>query len=115
MMFKPNKLQSNALEIFRIKAHLRSYIKDPNNIDETLLQKAVAKLIKLPYERKDPTDLIAKELVLDAYHLGHLKYADLTHPGCLMVKHEKYRRHPLVNKRTHQIYLLKNRYTLKNA
>ena len=113
-MFKSYKLQSNALEIFRIKAHLRSYIKEPDNLDDNLLQNAVDKLKKLPYEHKDPTDLIAKELVLEAYHLGYYKYEDLTHQGCLMVKHEKYRRHPHTNKRTHQIYLLRNRYNLKS-
>ena len=113
-MFKPYKLKSNALEIFRIKAHLRSYVKDPNIIDENLLHNAVAKLKKLPYQHKDPTDLIAKELVLDAYHLGYFKYKDLTHPGCTMVKHEKYRRHPLTNDRTHQVDMRRNRYTVKS-
>ncbi len=108
-MFKPNKLQNNALEIFRIKAHLRSYVKNPDIIDEYLLQNAVAKLKKLPYERKDPTDIIVKKLVLDAYHLGYLKYEDLTHPGYKMAQHEKFRRHPLTNDVTHQIYILKNR------
>jgi hypothetical protein len=114
-MFKPYKLQTNALEIFRIKAHLRSYVKDPDSIDKNLLQNAAIELTKLPYKHKDPTDSIAKKMVLDAYHMGFLKYEDLTHPGCLMVKHEKYRRHPLISNRTHQIYMLKNRYTLKNA
>jgi len=113
-MFKSYKLQSNALEIFRIKAHLRSYVKEPDNIDNSLLQNAVDKLKKLPYEHKDPTDLIAKQLVLDAYHLGYFKYEDLTQPGCHMVKHEKYRRHPHTNKGTHQLYLLRNRYNLKS-
>lgn len=96
-MFKPYKLQSNVLEIFRIKAHLRSYVKDPNNIDKDLLQNAVAELKKLPYEDKDPTDFIAKKLVLDSYHLGYIKYKDLTHPGYIMVQHEKFRRHPISN------------------
>ena len=113
-MFKSYKLQSNALEIFRIKAHLRSYVKEPENIDNNLLQSAVDKLKKLPYEHKDPTDLIAKQLVLDAYHLGYFKYEDLTQPGCLMVKHEKYRRHPHTNNRKHQLYLLRYRYNLKS-
>ena len=108
-MFKPYKLQSNALEIFRIKAHLRSYVKDPDTIDEDLLHNAVAKLKKLPYEHKDPTDIVAKELVLDAYHLGYFKYEDLTHPGYIMVQHEKFRRHPLTSDVTHQISMLKNR------
>ena len=114
-MFKPYKLQSNALEIFRIKAHLRSYVKDPDSIDKNLLQNAAIELTKLPYKHKDPTDSIAKKLVLDAYHMGFFKYEDLTHPGCLMVKHKKYRRHPLISNRTHQTYMLKNRYTLNNA
>ena len=114
-MLKPYELQNNALEKFRIKAHLRSYVKDPDSIDENLLQNAVTELKKLPYEHKDPTDSIAKKLVLDGYHLGFFKYGDLTQPGCLLVKHKKYRRHPLVSNRTHQIFLLRNRYTLKGA
>jgi hypothetical protein len=113
-MFKSYKLQTNALEIFRIKAHLRSYVKEPDSIDDNLLQNAVEKLKKLPYEDKDPTDIIAKQLVLDAYHQGCIKYEDLTHPGCHMVKHEKYRRRQHTNNRAHQIYLLRNRYTLKS-
>ncbi len=113
-MFKSYKLQSNALEIFRIKAHLRSYVKEPDNMDNNLLHNAVEKLKKLPYDQKDPTDLIAKQLVLDAYHLGYIKYEDLTHPGCLMVKHEKYRRYPHTNNKAHQLYLMRNCYTLKS-
>lgn len=108
-MFKPHKLQSNALEIFRIKAHLRSYVKDPDITDEHLLQSAVAKLKKIPYDHKDPTDIVAKELVLYAYQQGYFKYEDLTHPGYIMVQHEKFRRHSLINDLAYQIYILRNR------
>ncbi len=112
-MFKAHKLQSNVLEVFRIKAHLRSYVKDPTDINEGLLQNAVTKLKKLPYKHKDPTDRIAKELVLDGYHLGYFKYEDLTQPGYLMVKHKKYRRHPVTHDRAHQMHILRNRYMVK--
>ena len=108
-MFKPYKLQSNVLEVFRIKAHLRSYAKDPNIIDQDLMLNAVEKLKKLPYENKDPTDIVAKELVIDAYHLSHFKYEDLTHPGYIMVQQERFRRHPPLNDISHQIHMLRNR------
>ena len=90
-------------------------LKTPIVLMKICCKNAVTELKKLPYEHKDPTDSIAKKLVLDGYHLGFFKYGDLTQPGCLLVKHKKYRRHPLVSNRTHQIFLLRNRYTLKGA
>jgi len=69
-MFNPYKKQNDVLEKFRIKAHLRSDVKDPVVIDKTLLQDAVERLKKLPYKHKDPTDAIAIELVRDAYRSG---------------------------------------------
>ena len=102
-MFNPNKKQNNVLEKFRIKAHLRSYVKDPIVIDETLLQDAVEKLKKLPYKHKDPTDSVAIELVLEAYKTGFFRYEDLTDTGCRLVRLGKHRRHQqLSNGRAHQ-------------
>lgn len=92
-MFKPYKNQNDILEKFRIKAHLRSYVKDPVIIDETLLHDAVEKLKKLPYEHKDPSDSIAVELVQKAYRSGFFRYDDLTETGCKLVRLSKYRRH----------------------
>jgi len=92
-MFNPYKKQNDVLEKFRIKAHLRSYVKDPIIIDETLLQDAVEKLKKLPYESKDPTDAVAVELVRDAYRSGFFGYEDLTEIGCKLVRLSKHRRH----------------------
>jgi len=92
-MFNPYKKQNDVLEKFRIKAHLRSYVKDPIVIDGTLLQNAVEKLKRLPYERKDPTDSIAIELVRDAYRSGFFAYEDLTDTGCKLVRLSKHRRH----------------------
>jgi hypothetical protein len=113
-MFNPYTKQSDALERFRIKAHLRSYVKDPIIIDEQLLMEAVAKLKKLPYGFKDPADTVAIELVLDAYHLGYFKYEDLTDSGCRLVRHNKHRRHrQLAIDRTSKGRSLRNRYTLK--
>jgi len=113
-MFNPYTKQSDALERFRIKAHLRSYVKDPINIDEQLLMEAVTKLKKLPYGFKDPADTVAIELVLDAYRLGHFKYENLTDSGCRLVRHSKHRRHRhLTNERVTQGRTLRNRYTLK--
>lgn len=109
-MFNPYKKQNDVLEKFRIKAHLRSYVKDPIIINETLLQDAVDKLKKLPYQQNDPTDSVARELVLEAYRTGYFKYEDLTDVGCKLVRLSKHRRHhQLTNDRVHQTQLLRNR------
>ena len=93
-MFNPHKKQNDVLEKFRIKAHLRSYVKDPIVINETLLQEAVEKLKKLPYQKNDPTDSVARELVVEAYRFGYFIYDDLTDEGCKLVRLNKHRRHP---------------------
>ncbi len=111
-MISPYKKQSDVLEKFRIHAHLRSYVKEPIIIDETLLQEAVAKLKKLPYEYKDPTDSVATELVLDAYRLGYFKYKDLTDTGYKLVRHGKHRRQPASNK-IYKTQMPRYRLTLK--
>jgi hypothetical protein len=101
-MFNPYKKQNDVLEQFRIKAHLRSYVKDPIVIDKALLQDAVEKLKKLPYEYKDPTDSVAIELVQEAYRSGFFGYDDLTDVGCKLIRLSKHRRHhQLSNERTH--------------
>ena len=110
-MFNPYKKQNDVLEKFRIKAHLRSYVKDPIVINETLLKGAVEKLKKLPYQHNDPTDLVAAELVVEAYRSGYFKYEDLTDDGCRLVRLSKHRRHPqLANERVHHGQLLRNRH-----
>jgi len=110
-MFNPYKKQNDVLERFRIKAHLRSYVKDPIVINETLLQEAVEKLKKLPYQYNDPTDSVAIELVLEAYRSGYFKYEDLTDEGCKLVRLSKHRRHhQLSNDRVHQTMLMRNRH-----
>jgi len=92
-MFNPYKKQDDALERFRIRAHLRSYVKDPVDIDETLLLDAVEKLKRLPYEHKDPTDAVVIELVQQAYRSGSFTYKNLTDAGCKLVRQSKHRRH----------------------
>ncbi|HHJ36097.1 MAG TPA: hypothetical protein ENJ87_10075 [Gammaproteobacteria bacterium] len=92
-MFEHNTKKSDVLEKFRIKAHLRSYIKDPVIIDEKLLLAAVYKLKKLPYEDNDPTDTIAIKLVVDAYCLGYFRDEDLTEAGCHLIRYGKYHDH----------------------
>ena len=110
-MFNPYKKQNNVLEKFRIKAHLRSYVKDPIVIDETLLQDAVERLKRIPYEYKDPTDSVASELVLDAYRSGFFRYEDLTDTGCKLVRISKHRRHNQVSyDRAHHGQSLKYRH-----
>jgi len=110
-MFNANKKQNDILEKFRIKAHLRSYVKDPIVINETLLQEAVEKLKKLPYQQNDPTDSIAIELVLEAYRSGYFKYEDLTDTGCKLVRLSKHRRHAQSpSNRAAQTQLLRNRH-----
>jgi hypothetical protein len=102
-MFNPNKKQNDVLEKFRIKAHLRSYVKDPIVIDDTLLQDAVEKLKKLPYQQNDPTDLVVIELVREAYRTGNFKDEDLTEDGCTLVRLSKHeRQHQTANDRLHQ-------------
>lgn len=109
-MFNPYRKQSDILEKFRIKAHLRSYVKDPIILNETLLQNAVDELKKIPYEYKDPTDAIAIELLLESYRAGFLKREELTEAGFKLVRISKYRRHPSVNNENlHQKQLFKNR------
>ena len=110
-MFDSYKKQNDVLEKFRIKAHLRSYVKDPIVINETLLQEAVEKLKKLPYQKNDPTDSVARDLVLEAYRSGYFKYDDLTDDGCKLVRLSKYRRHPQLSaNRASQTQLLRNRH-----
>ena len=115
-MFNPYKKQSDVLEKFRIHAHLRSYVKEPIIVDEKLLQEAVTKLKKLPFEYKDPTDSIAVELVLDSYRLGYFKLDDLTNVGCNLVRQGKYRGHQqLTSKRTYQSRVTRNRCSLNTV
>jgi hypothetical protein len=110
-MFNSYKKQNDVLEIFRIKAHLRSYVKDPIVINETLLHEAVEKLKKLPYQKNDPTDSVARELVLEAYRSGYFKYDDLTDEGCKLVRLSKHRRHMQISSnRTPHTQLLRNRH-----
>jgi len=113
-MFNANKKQSDVLEKFRIKAHLRSYVKDPIVIDESLLTQAVQQLKKLPYDDKDPTESVAIELVLEAYRLGYFKYRNLTDTGYKLVRHSKYRgHHQLSNNRVSNDQTPRNCYVLK--
>jgi len=113
-MFKPYNRQSDALEKFRIKAHLRSYVKDPITIDENLLQVAVIKLKKLPFDTKDPADSVAIELLQNGYRSGCFKYQDLTDNGRKLVEHSKYRRrHRFTNERTHHALILRNHFIFK--
>jgi hypothetical protein len=113
-MFNQYNKQSDALEKFRIKAHLRSYVKDPISIDERLLIEAVIRLKTLPYKSKDPADTVAIELLQNGYQSGCFNYEDLTDDGCKLVRHNKYRRHHrLTVERDHHALVLRNRFTLK--
>jgi hypothetical protein len=113
-MFNPNSKQNDILEKFRIKAHLRTYIKDPIMLDEELLNEAVQQLKKLPYIDKDPSGKIAVDLVLEAYRLGHFKHSDLTEEGYQLVSHRKYRGHQqMVNIRLLNAQIARNSYIVK--
>jgi len=110
-MFNSHEKQNDVLEKFRIKAHLRSYVKDPIIINETLLQEAVEKLKKLPYQQNDPTDSVARELVVEAYRAGFFKYDELTDSGCQLVRFSRYRRHPQpAGNHTLETRFLRNRH-----
>lgn len=110
-MFNPNKKQNDVLEKFRIKAHLRSYVKDPNIIDEALLQDAAERLKKLPYKQNDPTDSVVTELVREAYSIGNIKDIDLTEDGCTLVRLSKHgRRHQTANDLLQQVQSIRHRH-----
>jgi hypothetical protein len=109
-MFNPYRKQSDVLEKFRIKAHLRSYLKDPIILNEELLQDAVDELKKIPYDTKDPTDVVAIDLLLASYRAGYVRMEDLTDDGYKLVSIGKHRRHHKVkNESLHQKQLFKNR------
>jgi len=111
-MFNPYKKQNDVLEEFRIKAHLRSYVKDPIVIDEALLQEAVERLKKIPYDHKDPAGSVATGLVLEAYLSGFFRYEDLTDLGYELVRISKHRRHnQLSHDRVHHGQMLRFRYS----
>ena len=113
-MFNPYYKQSGALEKFRIKAHLRSYVKDPVTVDEKLLVAAALKLKQLPYTSKDPAESVAIELLYSGYRYGCFKYDDLTEDGCKLVRQSRFRRHHrFTNDKTHHALILRNRFTLK--
>ncbi|MBL4712420.1 MAG: hypothetical protein JKX75_08000 [Gammaproteobacteria bacterium] len=99
-MYSPFQKQSNdVLEKFRINAHLRRYVKEPTVVNRYLLQGAVLQLKKLPHEKKDPAESIAKQLVITAFCLGYYKYADLTDQGYQLVRQDRYRGYQLKNKK----------------
>jgi hypothetical protein len=113
-MYNSFKRQNNILEKFRIKAHLRSYLIDPIIIDKKLMDEAISKLKKLPYESKDPADSIATELIIEAYRLGYFRYDDLTDAGREITRKSKYRGHQkLTMQRTFSGQNMRNCYLLK--
>ena len=113
-MYNSIKHQNNILEKFRIKAHLRSYLKDPIIIDKILMDEAISKLKKLPYESKDPADTIATELTLEAYRLGYFRYDNLTDAGYEITRKSKYRGHQkLTMQRDLNKQNIRNSYQLK--
>jgi hypothetical protein len=115
IMYNPYKRESDAIEKFRIKAHLRSYVKDPIRVDEKLLEEAVIKLKKLPYDTKDPADTVAIELLQSGYRSGCFKNEDLTDNGRKLVRNNKYRRrHRSTIERANHALLLRNRFTLRS-
>ena len=91
-MLNPHKKEHDTLEKFRIKAHLRSYVKDPIVVDKRLLDTAVNKLKDLPYEEKDPSDRVAIQLVRESYILGYFTKDDLTESGVELVRFIKNQR-----------------------
>ena len=99
-MFNPYKKRNSALEEFRIKAHMRTYIKDPIEIDKGLLDDAIEKLKKLPFQYNDPSATVAIELLVEAYRKGYYKYEDLTTEGYRVIKLCKFRRHHQLSNNT---------------
>ena len=115
-MFKSYQQKGDVLERFRIKAHLRSYVKDPIIIDTALLKKATTALKKLPYDDKDPTDAVAIKLVLEAYRLGHFRVENMTDAGYEIINENKYHSHSqLTTKGKPIVKASRNYFTLKNS
>lgn len=85
-MFMNNTAQTDTLERFRIKAHLRSYLKDPFDIDEYLMHQAVGRLKTLPYVDSDPSAKVALELLYTGFIQGYYAEDALTEQGIRMVK-----------------------------
>jgi hypothetical protein len=113
-MLNSNTKQNDILAKFRIKAHLRAYITEPIIIDNSLWTEAIEQLKKLPYEDKDPSDTIARELVIEAYRMGFFKHRELTDAGYELIREQKYRGHQqLANNRVFHDQTLRNCYTLK--
>lgn len=109
-MFNPNKKQNNVLEEFRIKAHMRSYVKDPIIIDKDLMQEAVEKLKRLPFETRDPTDKVARELLIEAYRRGFFRNDDLTQDGYKLIKQCKHRRHHQTSSHSYMPFVLRHHH-----
>ena len=91
-MFKPNKNNSDILERFRIKAHMRRYVKDPFEIDEQLMVEGVAQLKGMEFSHSDPSELVAADMTLKSYFKGVYKLDDLTDEGSVLIKQERFRR-----------------------
>jgi len=91
-MFKPNNNNSDILERFRIKAHMRRYVKDPFEIDEQLMIEGVAQLKGMDFSHSDPSELVAADMTLKSYFNGLYKLDELTDEGSVLVKQERFRR-----------------------
>ena len=91
-MFKPNNNNSDILERFRIKAHMRRYVKDPFEIDEQLMVEGVSQLRGMDFTHSDPSELVAADMTLKSYFMGIYKLYELTDEGTVLVKQERFRR-----------------------
>ena len=91
-MFKPNNNNSDILERFRIKAHMRRYVKDPFEIDEQLMTEGVSQLRGMDFTHSDPSELVAADMTLKSYFSGLYRMDDLTDEGSVLVKQERFRR-----------------------
>ena len=91
-MFNPNNKQSDILERFRIKAHMRRYVRDPFTIEEQLMADAATRLKGMEFRHSDPSELIAAEITLQSYNSGFYRLEELTEEGEILVKQERFRR-----------------------
>lgn len=91
-MFTPNNRQSDILERFRIKAHMRRYVQDPFEVDENLMLEGIDAIKGLEIGDRDPAHLVAARITLKAFETGYYRREHLTEEGNQLVSEERFRR-----------------------
>lgn len=93
--------QGYTLELFRLKAHLRSYVKDSIQLNEQLLARGAERLRAMPFKTNDPAADLVIDLVHKAYNCKQIKANDLTDAGKQLVGYKKHKKRTLKSKKHH--------------